>query len=289
MRHKECVEARCSRCGLVKPLVKRAKEPICRSCRWRMLLEPCVDCGCARPVSARTERGPLCGYCQRKRKGNQLHKVASCSECRRTRPVSTKVKGEPVCDYCQRKRKAVPCSKCGQSRPVNARTSEGEPLCSSCYHEGRKTPCSICGRLKSVGSRSETGEAICNNCYVKSNPTASFRHHQHKARTRHLCWDLSYEEFMGFWRQSCVYCGSPITYVGLDRIDNSQGYTKSNVCACCSTCNYMRSDQTVEGFLQQVRLIAKHRNLDGNPVEIDQKHLPQPTEERFLDTTHRIA
>lgn len=43
---------------------------------------------------------------------------------------------------------------------------------------------------------------------------------------------------------ACTYCGGalPQTMGGLDRLDNSKGYTKENVVPCCFTCNTIRGD-----------------------------------------------
>lgn len=45
-------------------------------------------------------------------------------------------------------------------------------------------------------------------------------------------------------KNKCIYCSGklPATRVGLDRINNSLGYTDDNVQACCYTCNRVKSD-----------------------------------------------
>src|SRR5271157_1122349 len=69
---------------------------------------------------------------------------------------------------------------------------------------------------------------------------------------------LSYEDFISVINSgaaTCFYCGVKISWAkyvsslkdrkmnySLDRKDNSKGYSKDNVVACCKECNYTKSD-----------------------------------------------
>jgi len=57
-------------------------------------------------------------------------------------------------------------------------------------------------------------------------------------------WDLSIEEYESITSKSCDYCGHPVKHLagGLDRLDNSKGYTKDNVVPCCRDCNRIRGE-----------------------------------------------
>lgn len=67
--------------------------------------------------------------------------------------------------------------------------------------------------------------------------------------------DLSYEEFVEFTKvKECHYCGEELHWIerstkhgtqayNLDCKDNSLGYTKTNLVACCSRCNAGKSDK----------------------------------------------
>jgi hypothetical protein len=64
--------------------------------------------------------------------------------------------------------------------------------------------------------------------------------------------------------QGCFYCDSSllniITGSGLDRIDNSQGYTPENTLPCCYSCNSLRGDRlTVEETEIAVQAIIAFR------------------------------
>ena len=49
--------------------------------------------------------------------------------------------------------------------------------------------------------------------------------------------------------------------IGIDRVDNSLGYTLENSVSCCSKCNYMKKTLNVENFLLH---IAKIYNYNKN-------------------------
>ena len=86
------------------------------------------------------------------------------------------------------------------------------------------------------------------------------------AKKRGHKWELTEEQFRNYTKQSCVYCGAkPIkkrrvgrengqySYNGLDRVDNSEGYTTSNVVTCCSICNWAKLDKNLNDFKEWIR------------------------------------
>lgn len=44
----------------------------------------------------------------------------------------------------------------------------------------------------------------------------------------------------------------------IDRVDNAQGYKKSNVVGCCSRCNEMKGSKPLEEFLNTARKVFTH-------------------------------
>lgn len=92
--------------------------------------------------------------------------------------------------------------------------------------------------------------------------------YQKTAMRRGMLFDLSLEQFESIVKQDCTYCGEapkPRPSVkrglygypdvnGVDRKDNSQGYTFENCVPCCGDCN------TMKGTLSEGTFIAKcHR------------------------------
>lgn len=97
------------------------------------------------------------------------------------------------------------------------------------------------------------------------------------AKSRGLAWLLTEEEFAGLTKGSCFYCGSlpaaiqknshnpELIYVynGIDRKDNTQGYTKDNSVSCCTLCNRWKSNLTETTFLAQVMRIAAYSSIES--------------------------
>src|SRR5574337_1096902 len=73
-----------------------------------------------------------------------------------------------------------------------------------------------------------------------------------------MVFDLTIEQFDKLTAQPCHYCGqfSPThSYCGVDRVDDTLGYTLANCVPCCSTCNYMKHKLSLDDFITQVSLI----------------------------------
>lgn len=65
------------------------------------------------------------------------------------------------------------------------------------------------------------------------------------AKKRNRTWTLTRDEYYTLIVKPCHYCELPNNSnsgVGLDRLDNSFGYTADNVVSCCTECNVARSD-----------------------------------------------
>lgn len=69
---------------------------------------------------------------------------------------------------------------------------------------------------------------------------------------------LTPEDFAEIVGQPCKYCGEDSKRIGVDRVDNSKGYTKENCAPCCKDCNYMKKNHTVEYFLNHIMKIAQY-------------------------------
>ena len=102
-----------------------------------------------------------------------------------------------------------------------------------------------------------------------------FHTYQKGAENRGFSWELTREQFEKFLNGDCYYCGLPPTaeykshrqsngsykYNGLDRVDNSKGYTLDNVVSCCGTCNRAKNSTPVTDFLNWVKRLARHQGM----------------------------
>jgi hypothetical protein len=104
---------------------------------------------------------------------------------------------------------------------------------------------------------------------------AFFNQYQNNARNKGRSFDLSKDEFKKLVNSDCAYCGSkpslfykktgangPALVNGIDRVDNTKGYTVENSIPCCHSCNMMKRDKTTNDFLEHIARIAKHSIKD---------------------------
>lgn len=74
------------------------------------------------------------------------------------------------------------------------------------------------------------------------------------AKKRGLLFTINLSEFKVFLSLPCVYCGSASS--GIDRVDNTQGYTDGNMAPCCEICNHMKWNLTKDDFLAKCKEIV---------------------------------
>lgn len=112
------------------------------------------------------------------------------------------------------------------------------------------------------------GEASFNGLYGMYKRGAEKRGH---------CFVLSKDDFRHLIDSTCKYCGtSPSTehgkydtehrqkngsyvYNGIDRVDNTKGYTLGNVVTCCKFCNRSKYDLSEPEFLNHINRIHKYQ------------------------------
>lgn len=101
------------------------------------------------------------------------------------------------------------------------------------------------------------------------------------AQARNIDFTLSDDEFFALVAMPCVYCNRSGTRrathnnrknkfngafycTGLDRIDNSVGYTTGNVEPCCWDCNNAKKTMGKEEFVYWIRLVYTTLEKNGN-------------------------
>ncbi len=119
----------------------------------------------------------------------------------------------------------------------------------------------------------------------KASLNALYRSYRADAKKRNLIFDLSVEEFDALRSDKCFYCGAypsntfnayltknnilknkkgniiqdwalsaTIVYNGLDRSDNSSGYSVINCTSCCQLCNFIKRTLNKNEFLLFLKL-----------------------------------
>lgn len=103
--------------------------------------------------------------------------------------------------------------------------------------------------------------------------------YKYSAKKRGLEFILTDYQFYRIIQQPCIYCGRSLTnsitwgtrransntprpdfrFTGIDRRDNSKGYTLQNSVPCCKICNYAKMDQSIEEFEAWLNDLVKFR------------------------------
>lgn len=102
------------------------------------------------------------------------------------------------------------------------------------------------------------------------------------AKKNHRMFDLLFGLFKSLILGNCHYCGTPpartakrnsggaseLLVSGIDRIDNALGYVDGNVVSCCETCNLMKLDHPLSGFLEHAQKISSFQNRAIEPISL---------------------
>lgn len=115
-----------------------------------------------------------------------------------------------------------------------------------------------------------TGIALKNALYEK---------YKRVAIQRDLDFNLTKDEFLNIINKNCEYCGIEprnqyykhkkdyLIYNGVDRIDNTLGYSLNNSVPCCTDCNIAKNDMSVKKFKEWIdRINNKQSNIIFNAI-----------------------
>jgi len=128
--------------------------------------------------------------------------------------------------------------------------------------DGLYVYCRNCARIKNAKSikkiRKENPEKAKEQS-KKDKQTISGKYREYKdgAKKRNITFNLTKNDFETFWQKPCHYCDAPINTIGIDRKDNSIGYTLDNCLSCCTTCNRGKRESTYEEFIEYCKRMAR--------------------------------
>ncbi len=106
------------------------------------------------------------------------------------------------------------------------------------------------------------------------------RGYKRSAKARGLEYTLTEQQFAEITHQNCYYCGAKpnniskqsqyngeYVYNGLDRVDNSRGYTIDNVVPCCKFCNERKGKLSLQEFKDWINSVYKNlSNIDKSGI-----------------------
>jgi|SRR3989338_1466981 len=98
--------------------------------------------------------------------------------------------------------------------------------------------------------------------YCKT-PKGKYNLYKKGADKREIPFTLTFDQFLSFWQNPCFYCGSTIATIGLDRLDNSNGYLVGNVVPCCFWCNRMKNKDSAPDFISRCFKVVGFVNRAG--------------------------
>jgi len=138
-----------------------------------------------------------------------------------------------------------------------------------CYHCNQDLPVENFGKNKSktsgLADECRPCARIRQHNYIKRrgfvrqkyNNSLKGQYHTYKYKgNRKNKFNLTFDEFISFNDDCCHYCGVKPKRIGLDRVDNNEGYNIWNVVRCCKECNVAKNNRTVKEFINQCRRIV---------------------------------
>ena len=90
----------------------------------------------------------------------------------------------------------------------------------------------------------------------------SFGAYRIRAENKGLSFDITKEQFETYKINPCYLCGKSGTNThmnGIDRLDNTKGYTQDNIKSCCWVCNYMKKKCDYNELIQKLSLICSYQ------------------------------
>lgn len=124
------------------------------------------------------------------------------------------------------------------------------------------------GRTKSCGCYNR--ELTRSRFRIQTLQKQALRYLKEGAKERNLVVTVSDEFLLDLMEKTCYYCDAPPSncvrygvrtwmYNGIDRADNTKGYTFENCVPCCQKCNRAKSVMSQSEFIDLIkRIYEKH-------------------------------
>ena len=123
-------------------------------------------------------------------------------------------------------------------------------------HESKR--CNFCNKTQ----KNQDAKRIYRDRNYKNemfkNKQRYYKEYINNALRREYEFLLNFEEFSEIVDKECYYChhNIPEETNGIDRVDNSKGYTKENTVPCCEMCNRMKSMYHPLFFIEKCKIIG---------------------------------
>jgi len=179
-------------------------------------------------------------------------KSAGCGDCEFADLIGKKFSRWTVVSRTRRRNRTYLLCKCdcGNEREIMAYDLiKGKTKSCGCYAR------EITSKIKRI----EPGLAAKRTVY---------NHYRVSSRYKDNSFELSFEQFLNLTQQDCHYCGEVLSnfesgngnggfkYNGIDRKDNTKGYTIENCVSCCKKCNFIKKDMSYDEFINYIKKVA---------------------------------
>lgn len=145
---------------------------------------------------------------------------------------------------------------------------------------GVRTTCKLCRKIEKEEYQSRDYVIEKNKKYYQDNKetirertnkhrhTLNGQYHQYKksAKKRGIEFNLLELDCLPYFNGLCYYCNDKFTGVGIDRVDNSIGYIKTNLVPCCYRCNIMKHTSSKIEFINQMKKILNNLETKFSPI-----------------------
>jgi hypothetical protein len=115
-------------------------------------------------------------------------------------------------------------------------------------------------RLKAKENYKINRESILakNMIWRKNSDRGQFLSIRRGAILRDMQFAITFESALEFKNKPCFYCGENVPRIGIDRVNNDIGYVVGNLVTCCTICNRMKTNYSVNNFIKHCRKISEH-------------------------------
>lgn len=213
-----------------------------------------------------------CGKCQTYKKwkelindGNKVCKnwIRGCFEC--------------ITDDYQK------CQTCRSNNQITDKISIDKKITNANMYDSKNEDTKMCVKCNKTDKHFKIKNRKCEKCfdtYKKAEANRSLPDPLMKklswckksAKDRNIEWNISDQTALSLIQSKCTYCDKLVAFNGIDRINSEIGYVDTNVVACCSVCNIMKHEHTVENFIKIVTyLLTINFYIEGSPNENDKQ------------------
>jgi hypothetical protein len=246
-----------------------AKQLSCSTCRGKQTKKAhtCEHTGCKFKV-----KEP--GFCKKherdKYRKEEIEKgIKYCDIARGCFTVCAK--GMSSCEPCLEKQRVIDNEKYKKrkqlSKALQTMEHTTKRVCAQCGKDFEKfttryghesTNCRLCSEAQAKQDEKRKDRLRNFKCENYNNKERYFKEYVVSAAKRGFEMNLCFERFSQFIIQECSYCGNfrEGEVNGIDRVDNSKGYSSENCVTACWKCNRIKHVYNQEFFLEKCKLLS---------------------------------